>query len=89
MRLFMPPLRHQRHPLMQVLATVVGVAMLGFLFVFGLVALSVLLVVGLVLLAVRQWRMRHVGPHAPPPGPPPGVIEGEFVVVESRRHNVR
>lgn len=92
MRLFLPPLRRHRHPLLRLLAAVVGIAVLGFLFVFGLLALSILLVVGAVLLGVRQWRAyqaRHghgqaATAHAPPP--PPGIIEGQFVVVRHSHH---
>ena len=87
MRLFMSSLRHHRHPLLRVLAAVIGIAVLGFLFVFGLLAMATLLVVGVIMLGLRQWRAHRGsqgsthGAAAPPP--PPGVIEGEFVVVQS------
>lgn len=94
MRLSLPPLHHRRHRLLRLLAAVVGVAVLGFMFVFGLLAIALLLVVGVVMLGVRQWRLHQASRKgqsdqshgANPPPPPPGVIEGEFVVMQSRHH---
>ena len=92
MRMFMFPMRHHRHPLLRLLAAVIGIAALGFLFVFGLLAMATLLVVGVIMLALRQWRVHRGTQDAlrtDMPPPPPGVIEGEFVVVQSRQHATR
>lgn len=91
MRLFLPPLHRRHHGLLRLLAAVIGVAVLGFMFVFGLLAIALLLVVGVVMLGVRQWRLHQAKrtgqpQGATPPPPPPGVIEGEFVVMPSRHH---
>ena len=83
----MPLLQRSRHPLVRALSLLIGVALLGLLLVFGLAVAGVLLVVGAVLLVWRQWKYRHMAagaettPHTAPSGQ---VLEGEFVVIESK-----
>lgn len=90
MHFSMPPMRRSRHPLIQALSLLLGVALLGVLLVFGLVVGSVLLIGGGVLLAVRQWkhgRRTTMTPGAPRASDQPAVLEGEFVVLP-RNHPV-
>lgn len=84
MRFVLPLPRRSRHPLVRALSLLVGVALVGVLFVFGLMVAGVLLVGGGVLLALRAWssRGRSVRPAAAArPQHKPEVLEGEFVVL--------
>jgi amino acid transporter len=89
MRFVLPPIRRSRNPLVRVLSLIVGLAIVGFLMVFGLVVLSVLVIGGGALLAWRQWsrsRSPSVAAPAARATHDPNVLEGEFVVLNQGRH---
>jgi amino acid transporter len=89
MRFVLPPIHRSRNPLVRVLSLIVGLAIVGFLMVFGLVVLSVLVIGGGALLAWRQWsRSRSPAGAAPVTRAmhEPDVLEGEFVVLNQSRH---
>jgi hypothetical protein len=71
-----------RHPLMRILLGAVGLALLGFFTVFGLLIAAVALA-GLAL----HRLFRRISGQTPAPTRPidPRVIEGEFTVVEKQR----
>jgi hypothetical protein len=71
-----------RHPLIRLLAVVLGAAALLVLFAFGVFAVAALAVGGAALLLVNALRA-PASPRAAPAAAqaPPGVIEGEFKVV--------
>jgi hypothetical protein len=79
-----------RHPLLRLLAAVVGAAALIVLLAFGLFAAVAIALGGAVVLlinALRNSRAASVPPASPTPD---GVIEGEFKVVhETRRQAAR
>lgn len=82
MRFVLPFPRRSRHPLVRALSLLVGVALVGVLFVFGLMVAGVLLVGGGLLLALRAWTTRGKAPApAQRPAHKPEVLEGEFVVL--------
>ena len=73
-----------RHPLVRLLALVVGVAVLLVVLAFGFFAALALAIGGaiVVLFNALRWAPQRAAPSAAPPPPtPPGVIEGEFKVV--------
>ena len=75
-----------RHPLLRLLAGVVGAAALLALVTLGLFAMAVIAVGGLVFMLVNALRspQRPVATaNAAPRTTPPGVIDGEFTVVSS------
>lgn len=79
-----PFARRSRHPLMRALSLVLGVLLIGFLLLFGLVVASVLLVGGGLLLAWRH-RRRAVAPTRHAATHQPEVLEGEFRVIRQDR----
>lgn len=87
MRVFMPSISRSRHPLVQALSLLLGMALIGVLLVFGLVVAGVLLVGGALLMAWRQWKHGRVfaKPSAGRAAHQPDVLEGEFVVVNQHR----
>ncbi|TBR36922.1 MULTISPECIES: hypothetical protein [Dyella] len=89
MRFVLPLPRRSRHPLVRALSLLVGVALVGVLFVFGLMVAGVLLVGGGLLLALRAWttRGRRASAQAAAARPQhkPEVLEGEFVVLRHTR----
>jgi hypothetical protein len=80
------PSRRSRNPLARALSLVVGIALVGVLLLFGLVVASVLLFGGAVVLALRQWNRRNKPAPTAARAQPSDVIEGEFVVLQQRRH---
>ena len=83
MRPMLFALQPPRNPLLRFALALVGVALLGFFTVFGLV-------IGAAVLAAfalrRVWlRMRGAAPVSPARPADPQVIEGEFVVVDKPR----
>jgi hypothetical protein len=80
------PSRRSRNPLARALSLVIGIALVGVLLVFGLVVASVLLVGGAIVLALRQWNRRNKPIPAAARPQSSEVIEGEFVVLQQRRH---
>jgi hypothetical protein len=80
------PSRRSRNPLARALSLVVGIALVGVLLVFGLVVASVLLFGGAVVLGLRQWNRRNKPAPAAARAQSSDVIEGEFVVLQQRRH---
>ena len=88
MRFSMPMPRRSRHPLVRALSLIVGLALVGVLMVFGLVVAGVLLIGGSLVFALRHWsRSRATASVAGRPHQPE-IIEGEFVVLDQRRHAV-
>ncbi len=82
--------RRSRHPIARALSVVIGLAVVGMLMVFGLMVAGVLVVGGVLLLAIRQWKQAGLPKGQPAHRKaPPDVIEGEFVVLNQHRHNVR
>jgi fatty acid desaturase len=92
MRVFLPPMRRPRHPVMRVLMALLGLAVLGVFMVFGLMALAVFIAVGGVLFLLRWWNTRHQRRNGARPGAAhryadEQVIEGEYVIVHERRQS--
>ena len=70
-----------RHPLVRLLAAIVGAAALLVLLAFGLFAAAALVIGGAVFLLIRALRApQGVVPTRPTPPPEQNVIEGEFTV---------
>lgn len=85
MRPFLFALQPPRHPLLRLALALVGVVLLGFFTVFGLIAAAAVLA-GFALR--RAWlRLRGAVATGPASARPadPDVIEGEFSVVEKPR----
>ncbi|HET7923627.1 MAG TPA: hypothetical protein VFL30_01950 [Rhodanobacteraceae bacterium] len=71
-----------RHPLVRLLALVVGAAVLLVVLAFGFFAAVALAIGGAIVVLVNALRTAQHPAHAAPAAPPPsGVIEGEFKVV--------
>lgn len=68
-----------RHPLIRLLAIVLGAAALLVVLAFGLFAAVALAIGGAVFLVINGLRTRERA--APTASAPPGVIEGEFKVL--------
>ena len=85
MRPFLFALQPPRNPLLRLALALVGVVLLGFFTVFGLIAAAAVLAG----FALRRVWLRLRGPAAAPFAPArpadPDVIEGEFSVVDKPR----
>lgn len=85
MRPFLFALQPPRNPLLRLALALVGVVLLGFFTVFGLIAAAAVLAG----FALRQVWLRLRGPAAAEAAPrrpvDPNVIEGEFSVVDKPR----
>jgi hypothetical protein len=85
MRPFVFALQPPRNPLLRLALALVGLVLLGFFTVFGLVATGAVLAG----FALRHVLLRLRGPVASPAAPTrpadPHVIEGEFSVVDKPR----
>ncbi len=97
MRFVLPPANRPRNTLVRILLSIIGLAVLGFFAVFGLIVAGVLLAVGGVFLLIRQWKLSHQPTMqrtragdtkstgaTDSSGAQPDVLEGEFVVVEDK-----
>jgi hypothetical protein len=79
-----------RHPLLRLLAAVVGLAALLVLLAFGLFAAVAIAIGGALVLFANALRSSRGADAPPAAASPAGVIEGEFKVVqEPRRPTVR
>lgn len=77
-----------RHPLVRLLAVVIGALALVAVLAFGLFAAVALIIGGSIVLLINSLRAPHASTGAraaASPPPPPGVIEGEFKVVHDSR----
>lgn len=75
-----------RHPLVRLLAGLVGAAALLLLIALGVFAMAAIAVGGLVFMLVNALRSPDrpvAAATAPPRAPQPGVIDGEFTVVSA------
>jgi hypothetical protein len=72
-----------RHPLIRIIALVLGALALIALLAFGLIAAAALIVGGAIFMLVNA--LRSAPPANAARAPPPGVIEGEFRVVHDER----
>ena len=72
-----------RHPLVRLLALVVGAAVLLVVLAFGFFAAVAIAIGGAVFVLINALRSapQRAAPAAPAAQPPVGVIEGEFKVV--------
>ena len=73
-----------RHPLLRLVAGLLGALVLAGLVALGLFAVAALAAVGAVLVLLRRLRGRPIAAaSARPPsgGPPEGIIEGEYTIV--------
>lgn len=96
MRFVLTPPNRPRSTLARILLSIIGLAVLGFFVVFGLIAAGVLLALGAVVLLVRQWKLFHQPTMqrgrtsgtrpagATDSDAQPDVLEGEFVVVDDK-----
>ena len=77
-----------RHPLVRLLAFVIGVAVLLVVLAFGFFAAVALAIGGAVFVLLNALRTPQQPPDAAPARPAPaGVIEGEFKVVREPAHH--
>ena len=77
-----------RHPLVRLLAVVIGALALVAVLAFGLFAAVALIIGGSIILLINSLRAPRTSTGArtaASPPPPPGVIEGEFKVVHDSR----
>ena len=74
-----------RHPLVRLLATVLGAIALVAVLAFGMFAAAALVIGGAFVLLFNALRAAPRAAGTVPPAPPPGVIEGEFTVVRDVR----
>ena len=77
-----------RHPLVRLLAVVIGALALVAVLAFGLFAAVALIIGGSIVLLINSLRAPRTSTGAraaASPSPPPGVIEGEFKVVHDSR----
>ncbi len=89
--LYFRPLAIPRNPLLRLALAALGIALMFFVLMFGLVIGAVLLGLGAVAWLVRQFthgatvgRPAPAPASAPSPAAAPGVIEGEYVVLRKR-----
>lgn len=96
MRFALPSPRHLQNPLVRILASVVALAVLATVVIFGALAMAILVVGGLLWYAWFRWRVyrarKQPGGRKPDPhgsdqhGSDPDVIEGEYVVIDEHPH---
>jgi len=90
--LYFRPFAVPRHPLLRLALAALGIALMFFVLMFGLVIGAVLLGLGALAWLVRQFTHGSSGARAsvgtaPPSAATPGVIEGEYVVLPKRDGN--
>jgi hypothetical protein len=74
-----------RHPLVRLLAVVIGALALVAVLAFGLFAAVALIIGGSIVLLINSLRTSQGSTSAGAAASPPGVIEGEFKVVHDNR----
>jgi hypothetical protein len=87
--LYFRPFAIPRHPLLRLALAALGIALMFFVLMFGLVIGAVLLGFGALAWLIRQFTQGSSGArpsvgNAPPSTATPGVIEGEYVVLPKR-----